>query len=419
MVWRVCTLALLIFTTCLGNSVTRAGPDVGRRGFSVVWNMPTSRCERLHGVTLPLQKYGIIHNVEQKFLGEGISLFYECRLGLYPHVSRQNRIINGGIPQQGHLEGHLTLTEHQLHVLLGKHFAGLAVLDWEAWQPLWRQNFGTRKVYKRLSRLLVWQRHSEMSEENVTSLATEEFETAARAFMEGTLRLGVRVRPRGLWGFYGLPGCYNYHGAKRSGYTGQCKPSTETMNDRLAFLWQHSTALYPSVYVSRKLAGHPDTRLMMRHRILEALRVASQHAPSSQPIPVLPYARVAFIHTLQFLNQTDLEHTLGEAAALGAAGVVLWGELSFTKSRDQCVLLRDYINSVLGVYVKTLQQATTRCSQIVCHGNGRCARRKPHSGHTIPVFHDECEPDVDLPSHFKCVCYEGWSGARCENTERV
>lgn len=31
-------------------------------------------------------------------------------------------------------------------------------------------------------------------------------------------------------------------------------------------------------------------------------------------------------------EQTDLMHTLGESAALGAAGVVLWGETSFAKS---------------------------------------------------------------------------------------
>lgn len=30
--------------------------------------------------------------------------------------------------------------------------------------------------------------------------------------------------------------------------------------------------------------------------------------------------------------QMDLEHTLGESAAVGAAGVVLWGELQFAKS---------------------------------------------------------------------------------------
>lgn len=31
-------------------------------------------------------------------------------------------------------------------------------------------------------------------------------------------------------------------------------------------------------------------------------------------------------------EQTDLMHTLGESAALGAAGVVLWGETRFAKS---------------------------------------------------------------------------------------
>lgn len=34
-----------------------------------------------------------------------------------------------------------------------------------------------------------------------------------------------------------------------------------------------------------------------------------------------------------FCVQTDLVHTLGESAALGAAGVVLWGELRFAKSK--------------------------------------------------------------------------------------
>lgn len=36
--------------------------------------------------------------------------------------------------------------------------------------------------------------------------------------------------------------------------------------------------------------------------------------------------------------QIDLDHTLGEAAALGAAGVVLWGELRFAKSKVRLLL---------------------------------------------------------------------------------
>ena len=111
--------------------------------------------------------------------------------------------------------------------------------------------------------------------------------------------------------------------------------------------------------------------------MLEALRVASdwRHNNATHVAkPVLPYARLAFTHTLSFLNkvgfvptractnqftgnkinlsfelvtlsvfvcaQTDLMHTLGESAALGAAGVVLWGEMKFAKSKVRSVCER-------------------------------------------------------------------------------
>ncbi|KAF4072467.1 hypothetical protein AMELA_G00263350 [Ameiurus melas] len=347
-------------------SVTR------KHGFSVVWNMPTSKCKRVFGVSLPLQQHGIISNAEQRFTGENISLFYECRLGLYPYITHDGLSVNGGIPQKGNLDGHLALSEGQINALMWNSFNGLAVVDWEKWQPQWRRNYGTRQAYNDLSKQLVRQKHPHMSEEEVTSLAKAEFEGAAQSFMEETLRLGVKARPKGLWGFYGYPGCYNDQRAKESGYTGQCKPGTEALNDKLAFLWQQSTALYPSVYVRRELAGHPNTRLMVRHRVLEAFRVASQHGRDTPRLPVLPYARVAFTKTLHFLNQTDLENTLGEIASLGAAGVVLWGEMGFAKSKHQCVLLRDYIRSVLGVYVDALHRGVAHCSKSVCSANGHC-----------------------------------------------
>ena len=38
--------------------------------------------------------------------------------------------------------------------------------------------------------------------------AKSEFERSARLLMEGTLELGQRLRPKGLWGFYGFPDCF-------------------------------------------------------------------------------------------------------------------------------------------------------------------------------------------------------------------
>ncbi|XP_072536952.1 hyaluronidase-3 [Salminus brasiliensis] len=405
--------ALLTLSVFLSSTVAGLC-SVGRKDFSVVWNMPTARCDRRFGVSLPLERYGIIHNSGQRFVGENISLYYKQRLGLYPYVSRKGKRMNGGIPQLGDLQTHLAITEGQLQLLMRRSFSGLAVLDWESWRPLWSRNFGSKQVYHRLSKELVRQKHPEMSKKEVTALAASEFDQAARAFMEETLRLGSHVCPRGQWGFYGFPSCYNNHGIKEDSYTGRCKPGTEALNDKLAFLWQRSTALYPSVYVQRGLAGRPNTRLMVRHRVLEALRVASQHAADSQPPPVLPYARVAFTRTLQFLNQTDLEHTLGESAALGAAGVVLWGSQNFAKSKRQCLLLRNYINSVLGVYLEHLRRGVTRCSESLCHANGRCVRRNPHSDHMIPLLDTTSEFDHELSSDFKCICYAGWSGEQCE-----
>ncbi|XP_030641029.1 hyaluronidase-3 [Chanos chanos] len=398
------------------DKAARTGSVPKKHAFSVVWNMPTARCMKRYGVHLPLSQYSIIHNRKQKFLGQNMSIFYQRRLGLYPYITRDGASVNGGLPQLGDLKKHLQLAEKQIRTLLGGNFRGLAVVDWEAWRPIWGRNFGAKQVYQTLSEDLVWQNHPEWSLEKVKSVARAEFEQEARSFMSETLRLGVRLHPSGLWGYYGFPGCYNNNGQTKRTYTGQCHPGTEQRNDRLAWLWQQSTALFPSIYVHRRLAGHNNARLMVRHRVLEALRVASQHALGSQALPVLPYTRLAFTHTLQFLNQTDLENTLGECAALGTQGVVFWGSLSFARSKHQCILLREYITSVLGLYVDSLRRGVQRCSESVCHGNGRCARRDPLSDHMIPLVDPGSKPVHELRSAFRCVCFKHWSGEWCDQT---
>ncbi|XP_041954836.1 hyaluronidase-3 isoform X1 [Alosa sapidissima] len=382
-------------------------------GFPVIWNMPTRRCQHRYGVSLPLEKYGIIHNPKEHFWGPEVSLFYQQRLGLYPYLTHTGSPVNGGIPQLADLKGHLLLAGEQLDAALGQDFNGLAVLDWEAWQPLWTWDFGAKVAYRKLSERLARLNHPELRPQEVRSLAKREFEEAGRTFMLETLRLCMTLRPAAFWGFYGFPPCYNTNLGGPGGYTGQCHKGTSLLNDRLAWLWRESSALYPSVYVPWKLAQHGHTQLMVRHRILEALRVATQHATYLTPTAVIPYARVAFSHTLQFLNKTYLEKVLGESAALGVDGLVLWGELSFAQSKHHCLQLRDYIESVLGEYVVQLRRGVQRCGQVVCGGHGRCARRQPHSGYMIPLGNEMSDPNR-LRQAFQCVCGPGWSGRSCE-----
>ncbi|AWP09387.1 putative hyaluronidase-3-like [Scophthalmus maximus] len=405
-------------------ALAAAGPVLPDRPFVVVWNMPTSRCHRRFNVHLNLGDFDIVENPKQRFQGQQMTIFYRDRLGKYPYLSRGGREVNGGLPQLGDLDAHLSLGVTQMSSALQPDFAGLAVIDWEEWRPLWERNFGSKMKYRRLSKLQVSQERPDLPDRALTSLARQKFEEGARKFMGETLRLAVRDHPKGLWGFYGFPACFNKHKRKTDkSYTGRCRRGTRQQNDRLSWLWSRSTALYPSIYLSPRLAGSVDAALMVRHRLLEALRVAALwHHGSKHTTPVLPYARVAFTHTLTFLNQTDLVHTLGESASLGSAGVVLWGELKFAKSKDQCILLRDYIHTVLGPFVRSLRSATQRCSFQLCHGNGRCTRRRPASGHMVCPGqallldpHDSTSIK-SFHSHFMCQCYQGWTGQGCQET---
>ncbi|KAG7279884.1 hypothetical protein CRUP_016211, partial [Coryphaenoides rupestris] len=342
-----------------------SSPVVTDRPFVVVWNMPTAGCEQRHGVQLNLDDFDIVN----------MSIFYRDHLGLYPFISRDGTEVNGGLPQNADLGAHLALAKGQIADRLRPDFTGLAVIDWEDWRPLWARNFGAKAVYRRRSKRRVRRERSELAaggKKEVAAEARREFEEGARQVMGETLRLGVTSRPGGLWGFYGLPACYNEpKGGGRGGRGGR----------------------------RGRVGGEAGW----------------------EATPVLPYARLAFTHTLDFLNETDLENTLGEAAALGAAGVVMWGELQFAKSKDHCVLLRDYLRSTLGRYVRKLRNRTQRCSQRHCSGNGRCARRHPAVGHLIPDQasgggdggHGGGRGSVAFSKHFLCHCYRGWAGKRC------
>ncbi|XP_061592595.1 hyaluronidase-3 [Cololabis saira] len=406
------------------SSVAAAGPVLQDQPFVVVWNMPTANCEKRHDIQLDLEDFDIVVNRKQRFQGEQMTIFYRDRLGRYPYISHDGRMVNGGIPQLGDLAGHLSDTVTQLSTSLQPDFAGVGVVDWEEWNPLWGNNYGSKIEYRRLSKMLVRQERPDLLEKAVRLLARQQFEKSAEMFMKETLRVAVRLRPSGFWGFYGFPYCYNKYKRKTDkSYMGRCHKGTKQKNDQLSWLWTQSTALFPSIYLPPRLAGSEDAALMVRYRLLESLRVASlwRHGNKTRPTPVLPYARLAFTHTLDFLNKTDLEHTLGESASVGTAGVVLWGELKFAKSKKQCVILKNYIRNILGPFIQSLRSDTKRCSLQLCHGNGRCARKNHGCSHRL-----SSAPALTYYStkyfhkHFLCQCFPGWTGQDCrEKDERV
>lgn len=378
-------------------------PLAGGQPFAVVWNIPTGRCQHRFGVGLPLADYGIVENRGGHFAGQNITIFYKNKFGLYPYISPGGVAHNGGIPQRVPLRAHLARAAEDIRLLLQPAFRGLAVVDWEEWRPLWAQNWGAKRIYRAASEQWARERH------RGPRLARRAFERAAQTLMEQTLLLGRSLCPGGLWGFYRFPDCFNSNWAKVANYTGRCRPAEARRNNRLGWLWAASAALYPSIYLP--LALPPALRRRyVHHRLREALRLAARGATGR--LPVVAYSRLSYRRSPRFLEPADLEHTIGESAALGAAGVVLWGDMSYSRSAESCASLRRYLVSTLGPYVANVTAAARACSLQRCHGHGRCVRRQPRDLGSL--LHLAASPW--LP--FRCHCYRGWAGRGCAQRER-
>ncbi|XP_068951492.1 hyaluronidase-like [Petaurus breviceps papuanus] len=420
-------------------------PVLQNRPFLVVWNAPTSRCRTAFGLPLPLEPFGVVANDQEVFAGGNITIFYQHQLGLYPHYQAAPAPVplpvHGGCPQNASLRAHLDAMERDLEAAIpSRAFSGLSVIDWETWRPLWVRNWDKKGVYRTMSTHLVRQRYPTWPQGRVELQAQWEFETAAARFMSETLRLARARRPGGWWGYYLFPDCYNYHYWEDfENFTGHCPGIERQRNDALLWLWEQSRALYPSIYLEEVLRGSAQGERFVRAKVWEALRVAELPPSARYSLPVFVYARPFYSYTLKELAQVDLEHTIGQAAAMGAQGVVLWGEADYARNQSTCLKMHHYLLSRLGPYVLNVTTAAALCSQTQCNGHGRCRRRIPDSptylhlepstfrihvataaNHTQASIRGQLGPRQReaLGRDFICHCYQGWQGDGCQESNQ-
>ncbi|NXG56592.1 HYAL2 protein, partial [Hemiprocne comata] len=413
-----------------------AAPLLTRRPFMVAWNVPTQDCKPRFQVSLDFSLFDLCASPNEGFVGQNLTIFYKERLGLYPYYTSQRVAVNGGVPQNSSLSEHLARLQEDI----GKYIRsptkeGLAVIDWEEWRPIWARNWKPKDIYREVSQELVQQRKHTWSHE-VNKQAVFEFESAARQFMVLTLRVAKSFRPKQLWGYYLFPDCYNHDYSKnKESYTGQCPDVEKTRNDQLSWLWKESMALYPSIYLDALLASTPNSRKFVRARVIEAMRISQQHH-DGYSLPVFVYTRPTYIRKLDLLSQPDLISTIGESAALGAAGAIFWGDADYTKNRDSCQTIKNYLEGDLGRYIVNVTTAAQLCSATLCQGQGRCLRqngnadvflhlnstsfqlrRRDEDNSQRPLYWAEgnlSPADIlFLRTHFRCHCYQGWQGSSC------
>nr|XP_009940761.1 PREDICTED: hyaluronidase-1-like [Opisthocomus hoazin] len=425
--WSCWVLLLLLpASVCVGGP----GPVLVDRPFVTIWNIPTERCAEKYNVTLNLEVFDVLANDQQSFAGQDITLFYSEELGLLPYYTPEGVPVNGGLPQNASVEAHLHQATQDIKVHLpSPAYGGLAVIDWEKWRPLWIRNWASMDIYHQRSEELVRQQHPQWPTELVKQMAKQQFEQSARKFMEKTLQLGETLRPNSYWGFYGFPNCYNDNFDSLP-YNGTCPLVEQQRNEELRWLWVSSRALYPSIYLLPRFHGTNKVLAYVRHRVAEAFTV--QRGVLNDSIPVLPYSQIAFDRTVDFLSQEDLMNTIGESAAQGAAGIILWGSLNYSTSKEMCLRLKDYVEGPLGHYIVNVTASADLCSQSLCSGRGRCVRRQNKEGflHLDPFRFTidlqagkpwlvaqslESGDDVSrLAEEFSCQCYDKWQGPHCD-----
>lgn len=335
---------------------------VATETFEVYWNIPTFMCNQFGmDFTGINQTYQVIQNTNDSFRGNAISILYDP--GKFPALLERpsTKTIykrNGGVPQDGNLTEHLELFERHLDELIpDQNFAGVGVIDFESWRPIFRQNFGSLQPYKDLSVRIEKERHPFWSSALVDREAARRFEATGREFMERTLLMAKQRRPRAQWGYYAFPYCFNMNGGANGGRE-NCSPEVQKENNRLLWLYDESDIIFPSVYLRQKLSPSEREQLV-RGRVREAVRVAQRTIGSKPRRKVLTYLRYVFTDTVKYLSESDWISALAAMKSTGSDGIILWGSSFDLNSRQKCSDFKTYLETTLGPVLSNLRPRST------------------------------------------------------------
>ncbi|XP_036614614.1 hyaluronidase PH-20 [Trichosurus vulpecula] len=412
----------------------RAPPVVPNLPFIMGWNAPTEICAEKFELPLDLSLYSFVGSTLKRVTDQNITMFYADRLGYYPYINENTgKALNEGIPQLAPLKKHLAKAKEDIAYYIPEDTFGLVIIDWENWRPNWVRNWKPKDIYQVRSVELISQLNIKLNGTEAWQAAKKDFEKAARIFMQETLRLGKSLRPNHLWGFYLFPDCYNYN-YKSPNYNGSCYDVEIARNNELYWLWKESTALFPSVYISRKLKYSHKVQFFVRNRIKEAIRV-SRVGRFQKPLPIFVYARPVFTDaTSQYLSEGDLVNTIGESVALGVSGIIMWGSLNLTQSKKTCRVLDNYMMTTLNPYIVNVTLAAKMCSQVLCQEQGVCIRKHWNSSdylHLNPkrfliqtqkdrryaIYGKPNLEDIqEFSEKFYCNCY---AGSKCKTKATV
>lgn len=376
---HISIITTILFTLKYSHTLPWTAPPLhSGHHFQFMWNAPSELCKVRFNMSLNLSHFHLQSSTLKTATNQPISIFYTDRFGLYPDIDNETDKDYSELPQEGNVTYHVEDAKGDIKNYIGSiNQSGLAILDFEEWRPQWVRNWGSMNIYREWSIDLVKMKNASLSDDDAEDEAKRVFEDAAKTYFLRSINLGKELRPKKRWGYYLYPDCYNYdYNQDMEGFTGECPDIEKERNNNLLWLWNASTALYPSIYLEKVLRNSTQARMYVRHRIQEAMRVSTL-PNSTYSIPIYPYIRPVYKDSVDdYMLERDLVNTIGEAAALGAAGVVSWGDMDISDDKKSCSDAGRHLEEVMNDYIRNVSWATQLCSKGLCQGLGRCVRKQ-------------------------------------------
>ena len=232
---------------------------------------------------------------------------------------------------------------------------------------------------------IVLRRQPGLNRSAAAALAATEFNTAARALWTRTLVAAKQARPRCRWGFYAKPMTENL-------YQPFSSPFTRKVGGELQWMYNTSTALFPSTYMHFNQSASPPpgrtyNRQIVNAIVAEAERVNSNRGTELGRIPVLPWVWYRYLggnytstsslmlpvsHALHIQNtlfhitshqydlfiylrvvycivsQEDMHTALAEPGIAGADGVLVYEDGAAQPGMPMFAVTEGYMQTVFG-----------------------------------------------------------------------
>ncbi len=243
---------------------------------------------------------------------DDVVMCYESQFGLYPYIW-QGHLQNGGVPVGLDMVAHIRELRKDIDRLIpNAMFDGLAVIDYEARDILWRH---TAEEYREMVRDRLRQANPSLQGDELERASREAYDEASKRFMTVTLGMCRQMRPQAQWGMY-------YYPAK--------KFEMEEFEWLTGLFDVMLPGAYPVKFSVQGAAQNQDQAPVENYRgwVRKQIDLSNRYATDGQPV----YVFVRTEYHGQFnatyggdsINDLDAESMLLEPEEMGAQGVVFW-----------------------------------------------------------------------------------------------